>query len=128
MTNSSKFIPVSNTTYNKWLPQCELFPLNQPPVIEHNIKLLKEYYTRYQHNYYKNIVQTHTTPIQTKDPRFIPSPTIISYIQISGIECNPEKDITTVENTIHTQNELTHIYEDTGRHLITIPTIRLKWL
>ncbi len=50
------------------------------------------------------------------------------HTQISVIECNPEKDITTVKNTIQTQNEVTHIYEDTGRHLITIPTTRLKWL
>ena len=118
----------NNTTYNKWLPQGELFPLNQPLVIKHNIVLLKDYYTRYQHNYYKNIVQTHLALIQAKDPRYIPSPTIISYTQISVIECNPEKDIVTAQNTIHTQNEVTHIYEDTGRHLITIPTTRLKWL
>ena len=110
------------------MPQSELFPLNQPLVIEHNIKLLKEYYTRHQHNYYKNIVHTHLTPTQNEDPRFIPPPTIIPHTQISVTECNPEKDIATVENTIHTQNELTHIYEDTGRHLITIPTTRLKWL
>ena len=94
----------NNTTYNKWLPQGELFPLNQPLVIEHNIELLKEYYTRYQHNYYKNIIQTHLAPIQAKDPRYIPSPTIIPYTQISVIECNPEKDITNAQNTIHTQN------------------------
>ena len=31
----------NNTTYNKWMSQYELFPLNQPLVIEHNIKLLK---------------------------------------------------------------------------------------
>ena len=118
----------NNITYNKWMPQRELFPLNQLPVIEHNIKLLKEYYTKHQHRYYKNIVNTHFTPAQTRDTRFIPPPTIIPHTQISIIECNPEKDITTIKNTIQTQNELTHIYEDTGKHLITIPTTRLKWL
>ena len=82
--------------------KCELFPLNQLLVIEHHIKMLKKYYIRYQYNYYKNIVQTNLAPIQAKDPRFIPPPTIIPYTQISVIECNPEKDITTVENTIHT--------------------------
>lgn len=92
----------NNTLYNKWMPQCELFPLNQPPVIECNIKLLKEYYIRHQHNYYNNIVHTHLAPIQTKDPRFIPPSTIMPHIQISVIEYDLEKDIATVENTIHT--------------------------
>ena len=110
------------------MPQYELFPLNQPLVLEHNIKLLKEYYTRQQHIYYKNIVHTHLTPTQTKDPRIIPPPTILPHTQISVTKCNPEKDIDTNESTIHIQNELTRIYENTGRHLITIPTTRLKWL
>lgn len=117
---------LNNITYNKWLPQSELFPLNHPPVIEHNIKLLKKYYTRHQYNYYNNIVHTHLIPVQSKDPRFIPEPTRIPHLQILVTECNPEKDITTTTNTIQTQNELAHIYEDTGRYLITIPTTRLK--
>ena len=110
------------------MPQNELFPLNQPIVCVHNIKILKEYYTRHQHKYYKNIVQAHLTHTQTKDPRFIPSPTILPHIQISATKYNPEKDIATEENTIHIQNELTQIYENTGRYLTTIPTTRLKWL
>ena len=109
------------------MPQREVFPLNQPPVIEHNIKLSKEYYTRHQHSYYKNIVITHFTLAQTRDTRFIPSPTLMRHTQISIIECNPEKDITIVKNTIQTPNESTYIYEDTGKHLFTIPTIILKW-
>ena len=40
------------------------------PVIEHNIKLLKEYYTRHQHNYYKNIVDTHFTLAKIRYTRF----------------------------------------------------------
>jgi hypothetical protein len=110
------------------MSQCELFPLNQPLVIEHNTKLLKEYYTKQQHNHYQNIVHKHLTPTQTKDPRFIPPPIIMPHTQISVTECNPEKDIVTTENTIYIQNKLTQIYENTGRHLITIPTNRLKWL
>ena len=108
------------------MPQCDLFPLNQPPVINYNIKLLKEYYTRHQYNYFKNIVQTHLAPIQAKNPRFIPPPTIISYNKITVLEYNPEKDIATIESTIHIQNKLTHVYEDTGRYFITIPITRLK--
>ena len=118
----------NNTIYHKWIPQNELFPLHQPPVIEHNTSLLKEYYTKHQHNHYNKIIHTYATPIQAKDPKYIPPPTLLPYTQISIIECNPEKDITTIKNTIQTQNEITHIYEDTGRHLITIPTTRLKWL
>ena len=99
-----------------------------PQVIEHNIRLLKEYYTNHQHTYYKNLIHIHFTPTQTKDTRFIPSPTILSHIQISITECNPERDINVLTNTIQTQNELAHIYDDTGRYLTTIPTTRLKWL
>ena len=110
------------------MPQSELFPPNHPLVIAHNINLLKVYYTKQQHNHYKKLIHTHITPIQTKDPRFIPPPTITLHTQISVIKCNPEKDINTTKHTIQTQNEITHIYEDTGRHLITIPTTRLNWL
>ena len=72
----------NNTIYNKWLPQGDLFPLNQPQVIEHNTKLLKEYYTKHQHRYYNNIVNTHLAPTKIKDPRFIPPPTILPHTQI----------------------------------------------
>ena len=76
---------------------------NKPtPIIEHNIKLLKEYYTRYQHNHYKNIVNIHFNLVQNRDTRFIPPPTRMTLIQISTIECNPKNDIITVENTIQT--------------------------
>ena len=110
------------------MPQRELFPPNQLAVIEHNIHLLKNYYTAYQHKYYSNIVKTHFTPEQTRDTRFIPPPTELPHTQISIIECNPEKDIATTTHTIQTQGTLTHIYDDTGRYLVTIPTLRLEWL
>ena len=89
----------NNTTYNKWLPQGDLFPLNQPQVIEHNTKLLKEYYTKHQHMYYNNIVNTHLAPTQTKDSRFIPPPTLLPHTHIIISECNPEKDIATEIDT-----------------------------
>ena len=110
------------------MPQTELFPPNHPLVIKHNTNLLKEYYTKQQHNHYNKLAHTHITPIQTKDPRFIPPPTITPHTQISITECNPEKNIKTSKHTIQTKNEITHIYKGTGRHLITIPTTRLKWL
>ena len=123
-----QWILQNNITYHKWLPQRTLFPLNQPLVIEHNLKLLNEYYTKYQHDYYKNIVNTHFTPAQLRDTRFIPPSTKLPHTQISIIECNPEEDIATTQNTIQTQNELTHLYDDTCKYLITIPTPRLEWL
>lgn len=100
--------------------------INQPLVIEHNSKLLIEYYIKHQHRYYKNILDANFTPAQNKDTRFIPPPIIIPHIQISIIECNPKTNIITDKNTIQTQNKLTHIYEDARRHLITMPTTRLK--
>ena len=58
------------TIYNKWMPQRELFPFNMPLVISHNINRLTEYYTQYQHRYYKSIL-IHTLPpykTKTQDP------------------------------------------------------------
>lgn len=110
------------------MTQCELFPFHQLPVIEHNTNILKEYYTSHQYKYYKNIIQTHFTPAQTRDTRFIPPPLIIPLTQISITECNPEKHINTNTITIQTYTELTHVYENIGTHLTTIPTIKLKWL
>jgi hypothetical protein len=114
--------------YKKWMPQRTLFPLNQPLVIVHNTKILKEYYIRQQHTYYKNMANSHFTPEQTRDTRFIPPPTKIPHTQNLNNRMQPTKDIATTKNTIQTQDELTHIYDDTGKYLITIPTTRLKWL
>ena len=116
------------TIYNKWMSQRELFPYNLPLVIKHNVNLLTIYYTNYQHKYYKNIIDTHFNPIQSKDTRSIPPSEKIPYTQIVIAECNPERDINTTTNTIQTQNEITHLYENTGRYLTSIPTTRLKWL
>ena len=74
------------------------------------------------------MINNHFTPEQTRDTRFIPPPTKIPHTQISIIECNPKNDIVTTKNNIQTLGEITHIYEDTGKFLITIPTTRLKWL
>ena len=123
-----QWIIQDHTIYNKWLPQREIFPVNQPTVIDHNINLLSKYYTTYQHKYYKNILDMHFTTIQPKDTRYIPQPILSPHIHIITTECNPEKDITTTANTIQTQDELTHIYDNTCRHLTTILTTRLKWL
>ena len=110
------------------MPQRSLFPLNQPLVVAHNIKILKEYYTRHQHIYYNNLINSHFNLEQTRDTRYIPSPTEMPHAQISIVECNPKRDKATNINTIQTQDESTHIYDDTGKYLITIPTTRLTWL
>ena len=123
-----QWILSDHTIYNKWIPQRELFPYNLPLVIKHNITLLQDYYTKHRHSYYKNILDAYFTPIQNRDTRFIPPPEIIPHTQITITECNPENDIITTKNTIQTQNEVTHLFEDTGRYLTTIPTTRLKWL
>jgi hypothetical protein len=115
-------------TYNKWIQQRELFPLNMPTVINHNLKLLKQYYTEYKNKKYHIIIQTHTTIGQNKDTRYIPPPPITPYIKTSIIECNADRDIDTNKCTIVTQNDITHIYNDTGKYITTIPTTRIKWL
>jgi len=110
------------------MPQRELFPFNHPTIITHNITLLTQYYTKLQHKYYKNILNTYFTPEQNIDTRFIPPPTSIPLTQIFITECNLEKDILTNKDTIQIHSEQTHIYENTGKHLTTIPTTKLKWL
>ena len=107
----------TNTIYNKWVPQRDLFPLNHLTVITHNTTLLTEYYTTLQHKYFREILNTHFTPGQNRDTRFIPSSTTVLFTQIFITECNPEKDILTDKDTIQIHNEITHIYEDNGNTL-----------
>ena len=118
----------NNEIYTIWMQQRELFPYNYPEVINHNITLFTDYYTQKHHLYYKNIAQTYFTPDQNRDTRFIPPPQIIPLTHISINECNLENDIKVSTNTIQTQNDVAHIYEDTVRHLITIIDNRLEWL
>ena len=110
------------------MQQRELFPYNYLEVINHNITLLTNYYTQKQHLYYKNIAQAYFTPDQNRDTRFIPPPQKIPLTHISINECNLENDIKVSTNTIQTQKDVAHIYEDTRRHLITITDNRLEWL
>ena len=123
-----QWIQPNNITYNKWMPQRELFPLNYPTVTKHNLILLERYYTIKQLTYYQQLITTHFSHEINKDPRFIPPPTTIPLFHISIQECNPEKDIATYTETIQINNTKTHLYENTGRYLITIPTTRLEWL
>ena len=119
---------LNNIVYNKWIPQREIFPLNLPHVIEHNTSLLVNYYSNKQNTFYKNIIDANFTLEQNRDTRYIPPPLIIPLVHISIDECNPKKDIKVDTCTIQIQNDTTHIYEETWKHLITIPIDRLKWL
>ena len=116
----------NNITYNKWIPQRELFPLNLPHVIEHNTSLLVNYYSNKQHIFYRNTINANFTSEQNRDTRYIPPPLVISLAHISINECNPEKDIKI--DKCATQNDSANIYEEIGKHLITISIERLKWL
>ena len=112
----------NNTIYNKWVPQKDLFPFNHPTVITHHTALLTEYYKTLQHKHCREILNTHFTPEQNRGTRFIPLPTTIPLTQIFITECNPEKNVLTDKDTIQIQNEITHISENTGKHLTSIST------
>ena len=110
------------------MPQREIFPLNLSHVIKHNTSLLVNYYSKKQHTFYKNIINANFTLEQNRDTRHIPLPLIIPLAHILINECNPEKDIKINTCIIQIQNDTAHIYEETGKYLITIPIDRLKWL
>ena len=110
------------------MPQRELFPLNLQNVVEHNTSLLVNYYTKKQHIFYTNIINTNFSLVQNRDTRYIPSQLIIPLAHISTLECNPERDIKVETHTIQIKNDVAHIYEETRKYLITIPIDRLKWL
>ena len=65
---------------------------------------------------------------QNRKTRHIPPPLIIPLALIAINECNPKKDIKVNTPTIQIQNNIAHIYKEIGKHLITIPLDRLKWL
>ena len=110
------------------MPQRELFPLKLPNVIKHNTSLLVNYYSKKQYTFYRNIINANFTLEQNRDTRYIPPSLIIPLAHILINECNPKKDIKVDTCTIQIQNDAAHIYEETEKYLITIPTDRLKWL
>ena len=66
---------------------------------------------------------------QPRDTIYVIPATTIPLAHISKFhECNPENDIETNTNIIQTQFDVARIFEDNGRHHITIPQNRLKWL
>ena len=118
----------NNTIYNKLMPQRKLFLLNLPNVVEYNTSLLVNYYTKKQHTFYTNIINANFSLAQNRDTRYILLQLIIPLAHISTNEYNPERDIKVDTYTIQIENDVAHIYEETGKYLITIPIDRLKWL
>ena len=118
----------NETIYHKWLPQKDLFPWNNQNTINHNILLLTQYYTHKQHQYFTNILKLNFNEAQLRDTRYIPPPQVIPLCHIHINECNPDTDIACTQHTIQSQHGVSHIYDNDGRHLITIPKQRLQWL
>ena len=112
----------------KWLPQRDLFPWDNQNAVNHNILLLTQYYTRKQHQHFTAILQSNFNQEKIRDTQCTPSLRIIPLCHIHTNKCNPENDISYTQNTIQTQHKVSHIYNNIGRHLITIPEQRLKWL
>jgi hypothetical protein len=117
-----------HNTYNKWLTQRDMFPWYEANTCAYNSGLLTQYYTEKQHKHYSNLINAHFATEQQRDTRYVTPATIIPMAHISIHECNPESDIETSKNTIQMHFDVAHIYEDKGRHLITIPKTRLHWL
>ena len=105
----------------KKLAQRELFPYHTPRVIQHNTNIILTYFTRKQHTLYENIIRENDLSIQNKGPRHISPPLNIPLVKISTHECNPKKYINTNTNKIQVQDDIAHIYDETCKHLITIP-------
>ena len=105
----------NNNTYNKWRTQRDLYPYCEANICNHNTNLLIHYYTERQHKHFSNIINAYFTTEQHRDTRYVTPTTIIPLAHISISECNPENDIETNSDTIQTQFDVAHIYEDNGQ-------------
>ena len=123
-----QWIAPNDLTYNKWLSQRDLFPWESQNTINHNILLLTQYYTNKQHRHFTNILNDNFVETQVRDTRHISPPLNIPLCRININECNPDIDIALTQPTIQSQHGASHIYDEEGRHLITIPEQRLQWL
>jgi hypothetical protein len=52
--------------YTMWMPIDKVFPHNKPNIIEHNLRLLKQFYLAQQHKHYHNIIQKKSTKYNLK--------------------------------------------------------------
>ena len=123
-----QWIAPNDLTYNKWLSQRDLFPWESQNTINHNILLLTQYYTNKQHRHFTNILNDNFVEAQIRDTRHISPPLNIPLCRININECNPDIDIALTQPTKQSQHGASHIYDEEGRHLITIPEQRLQWL
>lgn len=101
-------------------------PLVQPNTINHNILLSIQYYTQKQHQHFTTKLRTNFNQEQLRNTRYIPSPQTKPLCHIYTNGCNPENDIAYTQNTIQTQYDITHIYDNIGQHLITILETRIQ--
>ena len=88
----------------------------------------RTYYLKWKNEIQQQIFHNHHPQEQRQDPRFISPPTHIPLTNISITECNPSKDINTQTHTIQIQQNSAHIYDNSGKYLISIPICRLTWL
>ena len=109
-------------------PTKRLVPMEQSKYHNHKILLLTQYYTHKQHQHFTNILQLNFNEEQLRDTRYIPPPQDIPLCHIHINECNPDNDIACTQNTIQSQHGISHIYDNDGCHLITIPEQRIQWL
>ena len=63
-----------------------------------------------------------------RDTRYVRPPQDIPLCHIHINECNHDNDIECTQHTIQSQHGISHIYDNDGRHLITIPEQRVQWL
>ncbi len=92
----------------------KLFRWYDANTCDYNARLLTQYYTKRQHKHFSNLIKAHFNTEQQRDTRYVTPATIIPLAHISINECNPENDIETNTNTIQTQFDVAHIYEDNG--------------
>jgi hypothetical protein len=114
--------------YTMWMATDKVFPHNKPNITNHNINLLKQFYLTQQHKHYSNKIEKNFHQPQSKDTRYIHEPLNLPLIQINLNECNPDKDIKTIQPTIQIINDEAYIFTELGNLLITIPKTRLEWL
>jgi hypothetical protein len=115
----------NNITYAKWIPQSYIY---QNCHANHNYQILLQYYHTRQIKHYNELIRKQFNSSQHRDTRFITPPIHLPLVKISITEYNPEYDIITIGHTIQVLHNSAYLYDQSGRHLHTIPLTRLKWL
>jgi hypothetical protein len=89
-----------NQNYTMWMATDKVFPHNKPNITNHNLILLKQFYTTQQHKHYSSIIEKNFHQPQSKDTRYVHEPLNLPLIQINLHECNPDSDIETSQPAI----------------------------